>query len=89
MKDIIITSQKIKRERNIYLICFLLSFAINIIATLSIHVRGIEIFTQLGYVLVISFFIYFILWIPAYTHYRVTSSPSKKEVTALRFLKID
>ena len=24
----------------------------------------IEIFTQLGYVLVISFFIYFILWIP-------------------------
>ena len=32
MKDIIITSQKIKRERNIYLICFLLSFAINIIA---------------------------------------------------------
>lgn len=34
MKDIIITSQKIKRERNIYLICFLLSFAINIIAIL-------------------------------------------------------
>ena len=42
MKDIIITSQKIKRERNIYLICFLLSFAINIIAILAIHVRGLK-----------------------------------------------
>ena len=61
MKDIIITSQKIKRERNI---CFLLSFAINIIAILVYTRPWIEIFTQLGYVLVISFFIYFILWIP-------------------------
>ena len=59
MKDIIITSQKIKRERNIYLICFLLSFAINIIAILVYTRPWIEIFTQLGYVLVISFFIYF------------------------------
>ena len=64
MKDIIITSQKIKRERNIDLICFLLSFAINIIAILVYTRPWIEIFTQLGYVLVISFFIYFILWIP-------------------------
>ena len=64
MKDIIITSQKIKRERNIYLICFLLSFAINIIAILVYTRPWIEIFTQLGYVLVISFFIYFILCIP-------------------------
>ena len=42
MKDIIITSQKIKRERNIYLICFLLSFAINIIATMPMlsKIRG-------------------------------------------------
>lgn len=55
MKDIIITSQKIKRERNIYLICFLLSFAINIIAILVYTRPWIEIFTQLGYVLVISF----------------------------------
>ena len=88
MKDIIITSQKIKRERNIYLICFLLSFAINIIAILVYTRPWIEIFTQLGYVLVISFFIYFILWIPRILIIG-SSSPSKKEVTALRFLKID
>lgn len=64
MKDIIITSQKIKRERNIYLICFLLSFVINIIAILAYTRPWTEMFTQLGYVFVISIFIYFILWIP-------------------------
>ena len=36
MKDIIITSQKIRRERNIYLVCFLLAFVINIAAIQSI-----------------------------------------------------
>jgi len=87
MKDIIITSQKIKRERNIYLICFLLSFAINIIAILVYTRPWIEIFTRVcaRY----QFFHLFHTMDSAYTHYRVTSSPSKKEVTALRFLKID
>ena len=88
MKDIIITSQKIKRERNIYLICFLLSFAINIIAILVYTRPWIEIFTQLG-MCSLSVFHLFHTMDSAYTHYRVTSSPSKKEVTALRFLKID
>lgn len=64
MKDIIITSQKIKRERNIYLICFLLSFAINIIAILVYTRPWIEIFTQLGYVLVIQFFHLFHTMVP-------------------------
>ncbi len=64
MKDIIITSQIIKRERNIYLICFLLSFIINIIAVIAYTRPWTEIFTQLGYVFIISFFIYFLLWIP-------------------------
>ena len=38
MKDIIITSQKIKRERNIYLICFLLSFAIKMENSMGISI---------------------------------------------------
>lgn len=84
MKDIIITSQKIKRERNIYLICFLLSFAINIIAILVYTRPWIEIFTQLGYVLVISFSSI------SYYGFRVYSLSGyvisfEKEVTALRF----
>lgn len=64
MKDIVITSRKAKRERNIYLICFLISFVINIIAIFVYTRPWTEMFTQLGYVLVISFFIYFLLWIP-------------------------
>lgn len=64
MKDIIISSRKIKREKNFYLICFLLSFVINIIAILVYTRPWTEMFTQLGYVLVMSLFIYFMLWIP-------------------------
>lgn len=64
MKDIIITSQIIKRERNIYLICFLLSFIINIIAVIVYTRPWTEIFTQLGYVFIISVSLYFLLWIP-------------------------
>lgn len=64
MKDIIITSQKIRRERNIYLVCFLLAFVINIAAIVAYTRPWIETFTQLGYVFVISLFIYFIQWIP-------------------------
>ena len=59
MKDIIITSQKIRRERNIYLVCFLLAFVINIAAIVAYTRPWIETFTQLGYVFVISLFIYF------------------------------
>lgn len=64
MKDIIITSHKIRRERNIYLICFLLAFVINIAAIVAYTRPWTETFTQLGYVFVISLFLYFILWIP-------------------------
>lgn len=64
MKDIIITSQTIKRERNIYLVCFALSFVINIIAIVLYTRPWTEAFTQLGYVFVISILIYFLLWIP-------------------------
>ena len=64
MKDIIISSRKIKREKNLYLICFLLSFVINIIAILVYTRPWTEMFTQLGYALVMSLFIYFMLWIP-------------------------
>ena len=64
MKDIIITSKKLKRERNIYLLSFILSFIINIIAVIVYTRPWIELISQIGYVIVISIFIYFILWIP-------------------------
>ena len=61
MKDIIITSQKLKRERNIYLLSFILAFIVNVIAIIVYSRPWIEV---IGYVIVISIFIYFILWIP-------------------------
>lgn len=64
MKDIIITSQKLKRERNIYLLSFILAFIVNVIAIIVYSRPWIEVISQIGYVIVISIFIYFILWIP-------------------------
>lgn len=64
MKDIIITSKKLKQERNIYLISFLLAFAINVIAIIVYSRPWIEIISQIGYVIVISLSIYLLLWIP-------------------------
>ena len=61
MKDIIITSKKLKQERNIYLLSFLLAFIINVIAIIIYSRPWIEIISQIGYVIVISFFIYLIL----------------------------
>ena len=63
MKDIIITSKKLK-QRNIFLLSFLLAFIINVIAIIIYSRPWIEIISQIGYVIVISFFIYLILWIP-------------------------
>ena len=57
MKDIIITSKKLKQERNIYLLSFLLAFIINVIAIIIYSRPWIEIISQIGYVIVISFFI--------------------------------
>lgn len=64
MKDIIITSKKLKQERNIFLLSFLLAFIINVIAIIIYSRPWIEIISQIGYVIVISFFFYLILWIP-------------------------
>ena len=64
MKDIIITSQKLKRERNIYLLSFILAFIVIVIAIIVYSRPWIEVISQIGYVIVISIFIYFILWIP-------------------------
>lgn len=61
MKEIVITSQKIKKERNFYLLSFALSFIINIIAVIVYNRPWIEIGSQIGYVVAISFFIYFVL----------------------------
>ena len=87
MKDIIITSRRLRQERNIYLLSFILAFIINVIAIIVYSRPWIEVISQIGYVIAISFLIYFLIWIPP----RNTGNSSilfpKKKIKELRFLK--
>ena len=56
MKDIIITSKKLKQERNIFLLSFLLAFIINVIAIIIYSRPWIEIISQIVYVIVNELF---------------------------------
>lgn len=87
MKDIIITSKKLKQERNIFLLSFLLAFIINVIAIIIYSRPWIEIISQIGYVIVISFFIYLILWIPRGILIFLSHLFRRKKIRDLRFLK--
>lgn len=63
MKDIVIPSRIIRRELLVVLACFLTSFLVNVGAVVAYHKSWTEIFSQIGYVVVISVFFYVILWI--------------------------
>ena len=58
MKDIVITSQRIKKEGYILLGCFVFAFILNIAAVIIYKTPWIEIVTQIGYVAVITIFLY-------------------------------
>ena len=61
MKDIIITSKRIKKELYILLGCFIVAFAVNLIAIIIYKTSWVEILSQIGYVLVITLFLYVLL----------------------------
>lgn len=61
MKDIIISIKRQKKELLIFGICFILSFAINIIAIIIYDTEWEELFTYIGYVLTISIVLYLLL----------------------------
>lgn len=63
MKDIVITSRTIKRELFVILGCFLAAFCLNLGAIIHYHHPAVELVSQIGYVVVISVVLYFILWI--------------------------
>lgn len=58
MKDIVISAQKVKRELYILLGCFIFAFLLNITAIIIYKTSWIEIFTQIGYVIVIAVGLY-------------------------------
>ncbi len=63
MKDIVISGRDIRRELWFWLASFCISFVINIIAVVRFDRPWTELVSQIGYVVVISVLIYFLLWV--------------------------
>lgn len=61
MKDLIITSRRLKKEIYILSTCFIIAFLINIFSIITFKTPWYEIFTQIGYVIVITFVLYLIM----------------------------
>lgn len=62
MKDIIISKQRIRKELITLLICFIIAFLTNVIAVAVYKTPWYEIFSQIGYVVVIAVALYLILF---------------------------
>ncbi|MDD4993610.1 MAG: hypothetical protein PHR83_15400 [Paludibacter sp.] len=60
MKDILISSIRIKKELITLSVCFLIGFAANVGAIIFYKSTSVELVTSLPYVLVFVFVIYFI-----------------------------
>jgi len=58
MKDIVVTAKRIKKELCILLGCFAFACILNVISIMLFQTAWLEIFTQIGYVLIITFSIY-------------------------------
>lgn len=60
MRDIVITSRKLKKEIYIFSACFTMAFLTNIISIIIFKTPWYEVFTQIGYVIVITVVLYLI-----------------------------
>ncbi|MDI3521434.1 MAG: hypothetical protein PWR04_1422 [Anaerophaga sp.] len=63
MKNIIITPAQIKRELFIWLLCLIAGIGLNIYAIIYYKTMWSELYSQAGYVIVLSFVLYLILWL--------------------------
>ncbi len=61
MKDLVITSKRLKKEIYVLSTCFILAFLINISSIVTFRTPWYEMFTQLGYVAVITFILYLLV----------------------------
>lgn len=58
LKDFIVTSKQIAREHRILLGCFLVALGVNIYSIIRYSTPLTEIFTQIGYVIIITALFY-------------------------------
>ena len=63
MKDITITSKRLKKESTIVIVCFIIAFIINVVSIFIYKTSWFELFTQIGYVTIISIGLY-LLFVP-------------------------
>lgn len=61
MKDLVITSRRLKKEMYILSACFITAFLINIFSIVTFKTPWYEMFTQIGYVVVITFILYLLV----------------------------
>ena len=60
MKDIIISTRRQKKEILIWLVCFCISFIVNVVAIIVYATQWKELLTHIGYVIFLSFVLYFL-----------------------------
>ena len=63
MKNIVITPKQIKRELIIWGICLIIAIGLNVYSIISYNTSWSELYSQGGYVIVLSIVLYAILWI--------------------------
>lgn len=61
MKEIVISPKRLKKEITIFAICFVIGFIFNVYAVIRYQTPWHELFTQLGYVLLITISLYFVV----------------------------
>lgn len=62
-KDSVITARQKTRELIILLVCFVIAFFTNVGATIAYSGHWTEIFTQIGFVVVITGILYVLQWV--------------------------
>ena len=63
MKDLVISARRIRREIRFAAAAFIVAFLTNLYAVVRFDRPWYELFTQMGYVVVITAVIYLLLWI--------------------------
>jgi len=61
MNDLIIRAKTLKREGVILIILFVVSFLVNLYAVIAFDGSYLELFTQIGWVLVITLVLYLVI----------------------------
>jgi len=61
MKELKLSVKRQQTEWKIFVLCFLIAFVMNVISIMLYHTEWKELYTQLGWVLALSVFLYFLI----------------------------